>query len=149
MELLHALLAATIGTVMMTLSSSTEMHWRQRAASVVPGMATNKMLSVVGVPKLEGRSLQILSEWTHWVYGTAWGLIYWLLVAKADLPLVGAGVLFFLIVWLLEQIELPLLDIGVPPSWKWGIKENVIDAWHHVAYAGGTVLGYWLIGLVA
>lgn len=149
MELLHALLAATIGTVAMTLSSSTEMHWRQRPASVVPGKATNKMLRIVGVPELEGRSLQILSEWTHWGYGTAWGVIFWLLVSKAELPLIGGGVVFFLIVWLLEQIELPLLNIGVPPSWKWGLKENAIDAWHHVAYAGGTVIGYWLIGLVS
>lgn len=149
MELLHAILAAVIGTVAMTLSSSTEMHWRGRAASVVPGKATNKMLRVFGVPELEGRSLQILSEWTHWGYGAAWGVIFWLLVAKANLPLVGAGVLFFLIVWLLEQIELPLLNIGVPPSWQWGLKENAIDAWHHVMYAAGTVLGYWLIGLVA
>ena len=147
MELLHALLAAVIGTVAMTLSSQTEMHWRGRAASVVPGKATNKLLSIFGVPELEGRALNILADWTHWGYGTAWGVVFWLLVSKAGLPLVGAGAVYFLIVWIVEQVQLPLLNIGVPPSWTWGIKENLIDAIHHIVYAGGTVLGYWLVSL--
>ncbi len=147
MELLHAVLAAVISTVFMNLSSYTEMHWRERQASVVPGMATNKILSVFGVPTLEGRSLKILSEWTHYLYGAGWGIVFWLLVSVWDLPLVLSGVLFFLVVWIVEQIQLPLLNIGVPPSWKWGLRENLIDAWHHIVYAAGTTLGYWLIGL--
>jgi len=53
---------------------------------------------------------------------------------------------FFLVVWLTEQVELPLLGIGVPWPWKWGIRENLIDAWHHVAYAAGTTLSYLALG---
>jgi hypothetical protein len=42
----------------------------------------------------------------------------------------------------LLMIGLPLAGIGVPWPWEWGIRENLIDAWHHVAYAAGTTLGY-------
>ncbi|MGH9168444.1 MAG: hypothetical protein ACRD02_11535, partial [Acidimicrobiia bacterium] len=62
------------------------------------------------------------------------------------LSLGATSVAFFLIVWLAEQIELPLLGL-TPPSWKWGLKENLMDAWHHVVYAAGTVVGWVLIGL--
>lgn len=150
MSLLHAILAAMLGTYAMTWSSTTEMQWRGRAPSVVPGMATNKLLRIVGVPTLEGRALKILSEWTHWVYGAAWGVVYWLLVDAdiGDLNTVVAGVIFFFIVWIVEQIELPLLRIGVPWSWTWGLKENLIDAWHHVVFAAGTVAAWELIDYI-
>lgn len=123
--MLQAILAAVLGTVAMTLSSTTEMQWRERAASVAPGRAANKVLRVVGVPELKGRSLDILSTWTHWVYGAGWGVVFWLLVDVAGLPLALAGIAFFSVVWLTEQIQLPLLGIDVPWSWKWGIKENL------------------------
>ena len=144
--LLQSVIAAVLGTVAMTLSSTTEMEWRGRQASVVPGLASNKLLHLVGVPELKGRALDIASTWTHWTYGAGWGLLFWLLVGPAGLPPAGAGIIFFLAVWLTEQIELPLLGIGVPWSWKWGIKENLIDAWHHIAFAGGTSLGYLVLG---
>lgn len=144
---IQAILAAVFGTVVMTLSSTTEMQFRGRAASTAPGRAVNKVLHVVGVPILEGRALDILATWSHWLYGAAWGVVFWLLVAIAGLPIVVAGIAFFLIVWLTEQVELPLLGVA-PPSWTWGLKENVIDAAHHVAYAAGTVAGWLALGLI-
>ncbi len=145
--LLRAIVAALMGTVAMTLSSTTEMHIRGRPESAAPGRAANKVLRLAGVPQLEGPPLQILSAWTHWVYGAAWGVVFWLLVAVAALPLWLTGVLFFLIVWGAEQIHLPALGVA-PPPWKWGIRENLIDAWHHVAYVAGTVAGWALVGLI-
>ncbi len=145
--LLRAILAAVIGTVVMTLSSTTEMQFRGRAASVAPGRASNKILHLIGVPILEGRALEILSTWTHWLYGAAWGVAFWLLAVVAGLPIAAASVVFFLVVWFTEQVELPLLGVA-PPSWTWGLKENAIDAWHHVAYAAGTVAGWILLGLL-
>jgi hypothetical protein len=147
--LLRGLLAAAIGTVIMNLSSETEMAWRGRAASTAPARAANRILRLVGVPELEGRPLQILSSWTHYLYGTAWGAYLWLLMSPNVLGLpVAAGLpLFFLGVWLVEQLELPLLKVA-PWSWSWGTKEVAIDLWHHVVYASGTMLAWVLIGLV-
>lgn len=146
--LLRALLAAAIGTIVMNLSSETEMAWRGRAPSTAPGRATNRLLRVVGVPVLEGRSLQILSSWTHYLYGTAWGLWLWLVLEVANLGLVAGGALFFLGVWLTEQIELPLLGVA-PWSWTWGAKEVAIDLSHHVVYAAGTVAAWSLLGVLS
>jgi hypothetical protein len=144
---IRGILAGLIGTVFMNLSSETEMHLRGRQPSVVPGRAANKVLSIVGVPQLEGTALQVLSTWTHYLYGAAWGLVLWVLLSPLELPLAAAFPLLFLIVWGTEQIELPALGL-TPPSWKWGAKEVAIDLGHHVVFAGGSVVGWLLIGAV-
>lgn len=144
--LLRGILAGVIATVFMNLSSETEMHLRGRAASTTPGRATNKLLHLVGVPLLEGKPLQVLSTWTHYVYGAAWGVLLWALFVPAGLPVAAVLPLFLLGVWMTEQIQLPALGL-TPPSWKWGAKEVAIDLWHHVSYASGAVVGWVLIGL--
>jgi hypothetical protein len=145
--LLQAMLAAVFGTVVMTLSSTTEMQWTQRPASVAPGLATVKLLRPFGLREVKGRALDILATWTHWGYGTLWGVALWALLDPLGLPVALAGVLLFFIVWLTEQIELPVLGLA-PWPWKWGLKYNAIDAWHHLAYAGGAVAGWLLLGQV-
>lgn len=146
-QILRALLAAVLGTAAMTLSSTTEMQWRGRAPSTVPGKAANKLLRLVGVPTLEGRTLDILSTWTHWVYGTAWGIVFWAYHVVLDLNLVATGVLFFITVWGAAQVNYGLLKL-VPPFWTWGAKDVAIDLFHHTVYVGGTIAGWILIGAV-
>jgi hypothetical protein len=73
------------------------------------------------------------------------GGAFWALLGPAGLSLAAAGVGLFVIVWLTEQVELPVLGLALWP-WKWGLKYNAIDAWHHVAYAGGAVAGWVLLG---
>jgi hypothetical protein len=145
--LLRAILAAVVGTVAMTLSSTTEMQWVERPASVVPGLATARLLRPFGIKEVKGRALDILATWTHWVYGALWGFVFWGLIDPASLPLAAAGVLFFLIVWGTEQIQLPVLELALWP-WKWGLKYNAIDAWHHAVYAAGTVAAWAVLGHV-
>jgi hypothetical protein len=145
--LLQAILAAVLGTVVMTLSSTTEMQWVQRSPSVVPGLATVKLLRPFGVREVKGRALDLLSTWTHWGYGAVWGVVFWVLLDPLGLPVAAAGVLLFFIVWLMEQIELPVLGLA-PWPWKWGLRYNAIDAWHHLIYAGGAVAGWVLLGQV-
>lgn len=144
---LRGLLAGIIGTVFMTLSSETEMHLRGRQPSVTPGRAANKVLGIVGVPQLEGTALQVLSTWTHYLYGAAWGLVLWVLLSSFELSIAAALPLFFLIVWGTEQIQLPALGL-TPPSWKWGAKEVAIDLWHHVVFAVGAIVGWAAVGAV-
>jgi hypothetical protein len=144
---IRGILAGLIGTVFMNLSSETEMHLRGRQPSVVPGRAANKVLSIVGVPQLEGTALQVLSTWTHYLYGAAWGVVLWVLLSPLELPLAAGFPLLFLIVWGTEQIELPALGL-TPPAWKWGGKEVAIDLGHHVVFAAGSVVGWLLIGAV-
>jgi hypothetical protein len=105
--LLQALLSTFMGTAAMTVSSTVEMDARGRDPSTAPGRAANKLLGLVGVPELKGPPLHVLSDLTHWLYGTAWGVVFWLLVEGAGLSLAVAGLLFLLIVWGTEQVELP------------------------------------------
>jgi hypothetical protein len=144
---LRGILAGVIGTVFMNLSSETEMHLRGRQPSVVPARAANKVLSIVGVPQLEGTALKVLSTWTHYLYGAAWGLVLFLLLSTVELSIAAALPLFFVIVWGTEQVELPALGL-TPPSWKWGSKEVAIDLWHHVVFATGSVVGWVMVGAV-
>lgn len=144
---LRGILAGVIGTVFMNLSSETEMHLRGRQPSVVPARAANKVLSIVGVPQLEGTALQVLSTWTHYLYGTAWGLVLWMLLSTLELSIAAAFPLFLLIVWGTEQLELPALGL-TPPLWKWGTKEVAIDLWHHIVFVSGAVLGWVSIGSI-
>jgi hypothetical protein len=142
--LLRAILAAVLGNVVMTLSSTTEMQWRGRQESTVPGQATAKLLGLIGIKPIEGRNLKILSNWTHWVYGASWGIVFWVYIDVLDLNLLVTAVLFFATVWGTAQINYGVLRL-VPPFWTWGAKEVAIDVFHHVAYVTGTVIGWVLI----
>ena len=141
--LLQALLSTFMGTAAMTVSSTVEMDARGRDPSTAPGREANRLLGLVGVPELKGPPLHVLSDLTHWLYGTAWGVVIWLLVDGAGLSLAVAGLLFLLIVWGSEQVQLPLLGIA-PPGWKWGATEVLIDLWHHLVYVAATV-GAWVL----
>jgi hypothetical protein len=63
------------------------------------------------------------------------------------LGLAAAGIAFFFIVWLIEQVQLPALGLA-PPGWTWGAKAVAIDLWHHIAFAAATVAGWVLLGVV-
>jgi hypothetical protein len=145
--LLHSVVAAFIGTGLMTISSTTEQQWVGRDPSVAPGLAAAKLLRPIGVREVKGRALDLLATWTHWVYGTLWGIGFWVLVDPFGLPLVVAGVVFLLLVWGAEQVHLPVLGVA-PWPWKWGLKANLIDLWHHFVYAGGTTVAWALIDVV-
>jgi uncharacterized membrane protein YagU involved in acid resistance len=148
--LLRGLLSAVLGAVAMTLSSTTEMYLRGRPPSETPGEMGNKLLGLFGVPAQKGRRLSLLSTWVHWIYSTLWGVAFWLLMDPdlGGLELGVAGPLFLLLVWGGALVGLPILGL-TPPFWKWGSREVAIDAWHHLVYVCGTVLGWWLIGRAA
>jgi len=148
--LLRGFLAALLGAVAMTLSSSTEMYLRERPPSETPGEAGNKLLGLFGLARQTGQRLTLLSTWVHWIYSTMWGVVLWLLVDPelGGLRLATAAPVFFALVWGMALLGLPALGL-TPPFWRWGRREVAIDAWHHVVYATGTVAGWWLIDQAA
>ncbi|HET6639038.1 MAG TPA: hypothetical protein VFH82_09690, partial [Gemmatimonadota bacterium] len=86
--LLRALLSVFLGGAVMTLSSTSEMYLRGRPPSETPGEAGNKLLALFGAGPLEGTRLSLMSTWVHWIYSTAWGVVFWVLV---DPELGGLG----------------------------------------------------------
>jgi uncharacterized membrane protein YagU involved in acid resistance len=148
--LLRGLLAAVLGAVAMTLSSTTEMYLRGRPPSETPGEAGNKLLGLFGLPRRTGRKLSLLSTWVHWIYSTIWGVVLWALLDSdlGGLGLAAGGLAFFALVWGAALVGLPATGL-TPPFWRWGAREVAIDAWHHVVYTTGSVAGWWLIGKAA
>jgi hypothetical protein len=142
--LLRALLAAFMGTAATTLSSTVEMDARGRDPSTVPGRAANKLLSLFGIPELKGPSLHVVSDVTHWVYGTAWGVVFSPRGRGRALP--GRGPAFLLIVWGTAQAQLPLLRIALPGGS--GGQGGLIE-WHHAVYVAATGGGGVLIDVAA
>jgi uncharacterized membrane protein YagU involved in acid resistance len=148
--LLRGLLSAFFGAAVMTLSSTTEMYLRGRPPSETPGEAGNKLLALFGIAAQKGARLSLLSTWVHWIYSTMWGLVFWALVDPdlGGFSLATSGLVFFVVVWGVALVGLPLTGL-TPPPWKWGTREVAIDGWHHVMYVGGTIVGWWLIGRAA
>lgn len=147
MELQASLIAALIGTVFMTLSSTTEMHIEGRQESTAPGRGAAFFIKKLTGIEIEDRTraMMVLSTWVHWVYGVAWGVVWWLLIGVADLPLWLTAILFWIIVWGAAALHMPLTGVA-PPPWKWGgWKWVLLDWWHHFMYVGGTVVGWVVI----
>lgn len=139
MTLIIALLSAIVGTAGMTISSETEMALSEREASSAPGEALSRILQLLGGSPLEGKSLQVASTWMHWLYGTAWGVVFWLLIDEqfAGLSLPIAGALFLVIVWGAAQIVQPALGVA-KPTFAYGAKATFTDGFHHLVFAAVT-----------
>ncbi len=132
--------AGVAGTAAMTLSSTIEMKVRGRPASSTPARTAAKVL---GVEPVDEESEARFSNLVHWGYGTAWGGTRGLLAA-AGLPGPAATAAHLGAVWGSEQVMLPTLGV-TPPLTEWGAKEVVIDALHHLVYAGATGVAYSLL----
>jgi hypothetical protein len=134
------LVAGLAGTAAMTLSSTVEMRLRGRPGSEAPAEAAAKVL---GFSPQDEKGRARFSALVHWGYGTGWGAVRG---ALAFLGLRGAPAsgAHFALVWGGEQVMLPALGVA-PPATRWGVREVVIDAWHHVVYAGAAGAAYsWL-----
>lgn len=146
MDPVVGILSAIIGTAAMTISSETEMVVSGREASDAPGQALSRIVRLAGGRGLEGKPLKVASTWVHWLYGTAWGLVFWLLADPAigGLPLAAAGAVFFGIVWITAQIVQPALGVA-KPIFAYGTKAVATDLFHHGVFAAGTTLAAWLM----
>lgn len=134
------LAAGLIGTIAMTISSTTEMHLRGRPGSAAPATAASKVLGIATFTSAEAEAR--FSSLVHWAYGTGWGAVRGLVGTvlsprTADVAHVGA-------VYGTEHLMLPALEVA-PPATEWGANEIAIDGLHHLVYAAATSLAYrWL-----
>jgi len=103
------LVAGVAGTVLMTLSSTTEMKLTGRAASSAPAYAAAKVLGVEARGEAERARF---SNVVHWPYGTTWGAIRGL-VGLAGLTGPPAAA-HFVAVWGTGLIMLPALGVAPP-----------------------------------
>lgn len=143
--LVRALIAAILGTVAMTLSSQTEAALTRRGASETPGRILAALLTRIGGPKLAGRAESVASVWMHWLYGAAWGVLWWILASHTllGIRLEAATPVFLAVVWGTSQLVTTGLGVTDPP-WRQGPRALLLDLWHHAVYAAGTA-GGWVV----
>ena len=114
--------------------------------------ATKRLMATLALSMLGQGSPRrgVVVGWVggQWGSGWAWGGVGGLLIAQAGLPLALAAVSFFAVVWVTAIFLLKITGIA-PWPWTWGIKYNLFDWTHHVAYVSGTVIGWVLIERVA
>jgi len=79
----------------------------------------------------------------HWLIGSFWGVIWYLLIDTAELGLLATSAIFGLAVWVSAILILKITGIA-PWPWTWGLKYNLYDWTHHSAYIGGAV-GTWVL----
>lgn len=134
------LLAGLLGTVAMTISSTTETKLKGRQGSSAPVDAASKLLGIesFSTPEAETR----FGSLVHWTYGTSWGAVRGALATVLSPP--QADLAQFLALYSSEHVMLPALDVA-PPATEWGAAEVATDALHHIVYATATGLAYrWI-----
>lgn len=63
------------------------------------------------------------------------------LLAAVGVPAGTATVAHGAVMWGSEQVVLPALGVA-PPLTRWGWREVLIDAWHHLVHVAGTLAAY-------
>jgi hypothetical protein len=85
--------------------------------------------------------IPLLSNATHWAYGTSWGIPYGLAVAgRAGRP-IPRGTTLGVTVWASSYLQLVPMGIYKPP-WKYKPQELALDLSFHIAYGLGTALAF-------
>ena len=141
--LLLAFLSAFVGTAVMTLSSTTEMILEGREESTTPGKAALKLLKVFGVENVSDKTFALLSLYTHWIYGTAWGIFLYAFFYM-NFPPVLLWLPYWIVVWCTEQVLLPAMGVA-EASWAYGKKALITDIFHHLVYAIAATICWFIV----
>jgi hypothetical protein len=105
-----------------------------------PAQAARKLLGAVGIEPAASWT-PVLTQATHWAYGTGWGAAYALLRdhTDANAPTLGLG--FGLGVWIASYLQLVPLGIYEPP-WTYPPATLAEDLSYHAAYGLGVAATY-------
>lgn len=115
--------------------------WEQASA---PAKAARKTLKGVFGYEVPAEKIGLLTNATHWGYGTGWGALYGLIQDSAEGPALRRGLLFGTAVWATSYLTLVPMGIYQPP-WKYQPNELALDLSYHLAYGVGVGEGYALV----
>jgi hypothetical protein len=129
------LVAGLIGTAVMTIAQMIEMQISGREASNTPYKAVKK---VFGIKAESEEDKETITNLTHIVYGSMWGIPRALL-AEFGVSGVGGTLAHFGGVWGTELVMLPSMNV-VKPVTEWKPKAISQDMLFHGIYALATGL---------
>ncbi len=88
--------------------------------------------------------IPLLTNATHWGYGTGWGTIYGIAAGTTGRSRLRDGAVFGTAVWLMSYVQLVPMGLYEPP-WKYSPKDLAMDLSYHLAYGVGTAGGYRVV----
>jgi hypothetical protein len=83
----------------------------------------------------------LVTNVSHWAYGTGWGAVYALIRRDSGRPAAGPGMLFGAGVWAMSYVQLVPLGIYELP-WKYPGRVLALDLSYHLVYGEGVAVGY-------
>lgn len=88
--------------------------------------------------------IPLLTNATHWGYGTGWGGVYGLLAGSARQSRLRDGLLFGTVVWVMSYVQMVPMGLYDPP-WSYPPKELAMDLSYHLVYGAGVAGGYRML----
>jgi hypothetical protein len=129
------IVAGFVGTVVMTAAQMVEMKITGRKASDTPYKAVKK---IFGIEAKTEDDKELLSNFTHFAYGTIWGVPRGVLTVFGVNGIAGTTA-HFAGIWGTEITALPSMDV-IEPVTTWTPKAITSDALFHGVYAVATGL---------
>lgn len=115
--------------------------WEQAS---VPAQVARRILAGVFDKEVAPARIGLLTNVTHWVYGTSWGAVYGLIQSTWRGRALTRGALFGTSVWVSSYLTLVPMGLYAPP-WTYSPPEAALDISYHLAYGIGTGIGYALV----
>jgi hypothetical protein len=103
-------------------------------------MARLILRSVFGV-EVGPEKIGLLTNVSHWAYGTGWGVVYALVRQDSARPALRSGLVFGAGVWTMSYVQLVPVGIYELP-WKYPPGVLGLDLSYHLVYGAGVGLGY-------
>ena len=113
--------------------------WEQASA---PALVAKRIGEGVFQREVSSDLIPLLTNVTHWGYGTVWGAAYGLLAGSSrESGVGGRGVAFGTGVWLASYVQLVPMGLYEPP-WKYSPKELAMELSYHLVYGVGVAAGF-------
>lgn len=124
-----------------TQSQVPEDPWEQASA---PAKLAKRIGEGVFKQDVSADLIPLLTNATHWGYGTAWGSVYGLAAGSARRSRVRDGLLFGTAVWVMSYVQLVPMGLYEPP-WTYPPQALAMELSYHLVYGAGVATGYRIL----
>lgn len=118
--------------------------WEQASA---PAKVAKRIGEGVFKRDVSADLIPLLTNVTHWGYGTGWGAVYGLVAGTFGTSRVRDGLLFGTAVWTMSYVQLVPIGLYDPP-WAYPPKELAMDLSYHLVYGAGLAEGYRVLNRI-
>lgn len=140
-QTLSAKLESSVESSAETPSEPAQDPWEQASA---PAKVAKRISEGVFRHEVSPALIPLLTNVTHWGYGTGWGAVYGLVAGTVGRSRLRDGLLFGTAVWTMSYVQLVPMGLYEVP-WKTPVKDLTLDLSYHLVYGVGVAGGYRLL----